>query len=182
MLSKPLENHINKWIHKHFNQFNLFHPNQSGFRAKHSCHTAITNLVEQWLSNINKNEITGVLIVDFMKAFDVIDHDLLLKKLKLYGFSKSALELISSFLSDRKQIVSINGSESSSQVIKYGVPQGSVLGPVLFSIYINDLPLSITALCDMFADDTTIHTSHQTIDEVSNQLQEILQNYCNGVT
>ena len=173
-VSKPLENHINKNILKHFNHFDLFHPNQSGFRANHSCHTALTNLVDQWISNINNNKITGVLIVDFAKAFDVIDHSLLLRKLKIYGFSSSALMLISSFLSERKQVVSADGFNSNLSPVNYGVPQGSVLGPILFCIYINDLPLSVNTLCEMFADDTTLHSSDHKVSKISSVLQESL--------
>jgi len=121
---------------------------------------------------MNNNEITGVLFADFAKAFDVIDHTLLLKKLKLYGLSSNTLNLLSSFLSDRKQLVSINGSQSSLLPVHFGIPQGSVLGPVLFSIYINDLPLFIEIICEMFADDTTLHTSHGQLDIVCRTIQE----------
>ena len=122
VLSKPLENHIQKHLLGHFNYFNLFHPNQSGYRPKHSCHTALTNLVDHWLKNINNNEITGVLFVDFVKAFDVIDHELLLRKLKMYRVSDEALELMFSFLTDRQQIVSADMSNSQILPVKYGVP------------------------------------------------------------
>ena len=96
--------------------------------------------------------------MDFAKAFDVIDHDLLLRKLTLYGLSSDTLHLISSFLSNREQLVCINTIKSDFLPVKYGIPQGSVLGPLLFSLYINDLPLFIKALCELFADDTTIHS------------------------
>lgn len=172
ILSKPLENHLKKHILNHFNEFSLFHPNQSGFRPNHSCHTALTNLVDQWLTNINNNEITGVLFVDFAKAFDVIDHTLLIRKLKAYGLSHNTLKLMSSFLSDRKQMVSVDRVKSQLLPISYGVPQGSVLGPILFSIYINDLPLFIEPPCELFADDTTIHTKHHRIERVSSSLQQ----------
>ena len=172
VLSKPLEKHINKHIISHFNRYDLLHPSQSGFRKNHSCHTALTNLVDQWLTNINKNEFSGVLFVDFAKAFDCIDHNLLVKKLTCYRLSSNTLKLISSFLSDRQQVIFSQASSSDSLPIKYGVPQGSVLGPLLFSIYINDLPLFIKALCDLFADDTTIHTHHSDLNQVSNTLQQ----------
>ena len=171
-LSKPLEIHINKHILKHFNSLDLFHQNQSGFRVNHSCHTALTNLIDQWLVNINNDKITGVIAVDFMKAFDVVDRNLLLKKLQMYGITNNTLEFLSSFLSDRKQKVFLNGSESCITPVDYGVPQGSVLGPILFSIYINDLPLYLTAPTEMFADDTTVHTSDSKVDKVFACLQD----------
>ncbi|MCB4744594.1 MAG: hypothetical protein LGB07_02925, partial [Sulfurovum sp.] len=107
----------------------LIHPNQYGFREHHSCHTALTTLVDTFNKNINNSEFTGVLFVDFAKAFDVIDHDLLLRKLALYGLSNDTLHLISSFLSNREQLVCINTIKSDFLPVKYGIPQGSVLGP-----------------------------------------------------
>ena len=95
-------------------------------------------------------------MVDFAKAFDVTDHKLLLRKLRLYGIDNSFVNFISSYLSGRTQIVPMELQTSSVKDISYGVPQESVLGPILFSIYINDLPLQISANCDRFADDTTI--------------------------
>ena len=118
----------------------------------------------------------GVLFVDFAKAFDVIDHDLLLRKLTLYGLSNDTLHLISSFLSNREQLVCINTIKSDFLPVKYGIPQGSVLGPLLFSLYINDLPLFIKALCELFADDTTIHSSHSNLNNLLLSLQESINN------
>ena len=83
-VSKPFEKHINKHILAHFNKNSLVHPNQSRFRENHSCHTALTSFVDQWLSSINDKKNCGVLFVNFAKAFDVIDHDLLLRKLAFF--------------------------------------------------------------------------------------------------
>ena len=171
-LSKPLEKHIHKHLMSHLTVNNLLHPNQSGFRKQHSCHTALTNLVEEWLMNINNNEYTGVLFVDFAKAFDVIDHKLLLRKLALYKFSDESLSLIKSFISNRQHMVVLGNVQSQYKCQTYGVPQGSVLGPFLFSLYINDLPLYIfEALCELFADDTTIHTSHSNLSQLERSMQ-----------
>ena len=114
--------------------------------------------------------------MDFAKAFDVIDHDLLLRKLTLYGLSNDTLRLISSFLSNREQLVCINTIKSNFLPVKYGIPQGSVLGPLPFSLYINDLPLFIKALCELFADDTTIHSSHSNLNNRLVSLQESINN------
>lgn len=172
VISKPLEKHINKHILQHLNTYDLIHVSQSGFRANHSCHTALTTLIEQWLNNINKNKLCGALFVDFAKAFDVINHDLLLKKLAIYGLSPKSVQLLGSFLGERSQRVCINTEESSPVDVRFGVPQGSVLGPLLFSIYVNDLPLHITNACELFADDTTLHSSDDNIDSLASSLQE----------
>ena len=120
--------------------------------------------------------------MDFAKAFDVIDHDLLLRKLTLYGLSSDTLHLISSFLSNRKQLVCINTIKSDFLPVKYGIPQGSVLGPLLFSLYISDLPLFIKALCELFADDTTIHSSHSNLNNLLLSLQESINNLLQWTT
>ena len=174
VLSKPLEKHINKHLSKHLETYDLLHINQSGFRQNHSCQTALINLVDQWLHNINEDKFSGALFVDFAKAFDVIDHDLLYRKLLLYGVSDQCHQLITSFLTNRNQVVCMDRSKSIMQEIKYGVPQGSVLGPILFSIYVNDLPLHISDLCELFCDDTTIHTSHHDLPSVFKSLQNCI--------
>ena len=114
--------------------------------------------------------------MDFAKAFDVIDHDLLLRKLALYGLSNDTLCLISSFMSNREQLVCVNTTKSDFLPVKYGIPQGSVLGPLLFFLYINDLPLFINALCELFADDTTIQSSHSKLNNLLLSLQESINN------
>ena len=109
--------------------------------------------------------------MDFAKAFDVIDHDLRLRQLTLYGLSSDTLHLISSFLSNREQLVCINTIKSDFFPVKqYGIPQGSVLGPL------HDLPLFIKALCELFADDTTIHSSHSNLNNLLLSLQESINN------
>ena len=175
-MAKPLEKHINKHLLLHLDKYNLLHPSQSGFRKKHSCQTALTSVVEQWLSNINNDEFNGVIFVDFKKAFDVIDHNLLLRKLALYGMSDCVMDLFSSYLSNRQQCVSVDAHAFSLSTLMYGIPQGSVLGPILFSLYINDLPLCMKALCELFADDTSLHDHHTDLNTLHASLQNSLDN------
>ena len=119
--------------------------------------SALINLTDKILFNLDQDEMTGMVFVDFRKAFDVIDHHVLLKKLELYRVSDVAVSWFKSYLSDRYQFVSLEGKSSECLPLKKGVPQGSVLGPVLFLLFVNDLPLHLpNSSIDMFADDTTI--------------------------
>ena len=172
VLSKPLQKHINKHLLMHLDKYNILHSNQSGFRKKHSCETALASLVEQWLTNINNDEFNGVIFIDLKKkAFDVIDHSLLLRKQALYEMSDSAMELFRSYLNNRQQCINVGTRKSSLSTLMYGIPQGSVLGPILFSLYINDRPLYITALCKLFADDTPSHNHHADLNILHTSLQ-----------
>ena len=138
----------------------LLYELQSAIRAGHSTESALISLTDQVLFNLDEDKLSGMVFVDFRKAFDVVDHQLLLTKLRLYRASDSSLSCFESYLSGRQQFVSIDGQRSDSLLIKQGVPQGSVLGPVLFLLFVNDLPLHLTdSTVDIYADDTTITTS-----------------------
>ena len=173
-LSKPLEKHIHNHLLKYLESRQLLYAYQSGFRPTFSCHTALTRLVESWLNNINKRQMTGIVFLDLSKAFDLINHEILLQKLRYYISNENIIQLIRSFLTNRTQQVISNGIMSEPSFIKIGVPQGSTLGPLLFSVFINDLPLAITSEnveTDLFADDATLHTADKDIAAISSELQ-----------
>ena len=136
---------IEKWIQKHLmsflNSHNVLHEKQSGFREGHSTEFALILMIDSWLKAINDGKFVGCLMVDFRKAFDLVDHSILLQKLKLYKCDENSLSWFKSYLSNRTQRVSMNNKCSASEPIRYGVPQGSILGPLMFLIFINDLPL-----------------------------------------
>ena len=138
-----------------------------GFRKGFNTQHALIRMLEKWKVSLDNGENVGAILMDLSKAFDCIKHDLLLAKLHAYGFSRESLSLVHSFLENRQQRVKINGSFSTFKYLALGVPQGSVLGPFFFNIYINDLLLSIqeTDICN-YADDTTIYACHKNIDNV----------------
>ena len=126
---------------EYLNSYGLLHSTQSGFRANHSCETALIGMIDNWLTAINNDSMAGVVMIDFRKAFDLVDHNILLNKLKHYKMSENALNWFSSYLLNRKQRVFANDTLSRNETILNGVPQGSILGPLLFLLFIDDLSL-----------------------------------------
>ena len=157
---------------RYLNKYTLIHKGQSGFRHKHSCQTALVKLIDQWMKCIDQGDLVGILFIDFRKAFDVVDHTLLLKKLSFYKFSESALQWFTSYLSTRLQAIrSEQGLPEFSQTSS-GVPQGSILGPTLFLLFIHDLPFCIKhCMSDFYADDSTFQVSGQRKNEIEPMIQ-----------
>ena len=166
-MSKILEKIIHKRLYTFLNSQNIFYHSQYGFRPKHSTINAITEFTSHILSSFDKHEYSLSVFLDLSKAFDTIDHNILLRKLNYYGVRGVALDWFRSYLSDRKQFVTFKDSNSNILRVDCGVPQGSVLGPLLFIIYTNDLPNAIKhSKCILFADDTTIFYSTKHLDEL----------------
>ena len=148
---------------------------QHGFRAGHSCETALHELLSD-LNNIkDKRLITLLLLIDFRKAFDLVDATKLLLKLFHYGFDNNSLDLIANYFTQRSQTVKFNNSNSSFESINLGVPQGSVLGPLFFLLFINDLAFIIELICKMFADDTTPYESDENLDILITKFKKKLE-------
>ena len=155
---------------------------QFGFRQGRSCEQAVLTAQKTILDNLSKNQISLLLLIDFSKAFDMVDHKILLEKLRHYGIRGKAWEWIKSYLSNREQYVSIGASESSREKILYGVPQGSILGPLFFIIYINDIPrVAEFARFILYADDANIIISGDTILEIEEKLAKLIPNLVNWV-
>lgn len=158
-LSKVFERILKNQIQSHIERYNLMHQFQSGFRRGHSTTSAFLKVHDDIHSVIDKKGVAFLLLIDFSKAFDRVSHTKLLKKLSSqFSFARSAVSLIHSYLSKRTQAVFVNGTYSKQIPIMSGVPQGSILGPLLFSCFINDLP-SVLKHCKihMFADDVQLY-------------------------
>ena len=148
---------------KFVNKNNILTPSQFGFRENSSTDLAITTFYDKLLNNINDGKITCSMFLDLKKAFDSADITILLKKLYHYGFRGPAFNLLKSYFTDRKICTKVGCNTSKLCNIEHGVPQGSVLGPLLFSLYVNDLPNVSNFETTLFADDTNLHISHNNI-------------------
>ena len=170
-LFKVYERILYAQIYEHFNK--IFSKFMCRFRKGHSTQHCLLFMLEKLNKALDKGLHTGILLTDLSKAFDSISHDLLIAKLNSYGFSKNSLNLLNDYLSGRKQRTKIGDNFSSYREIIYGVPQGSILGPLLFNIYINDLFLfSKDFNLANYADDCSPFEFSGTIDDVIKKLED----------
>ena len=167
--SKIFEKVMYARVYDFLSHNNILNENQFGFRRGRSCEQALLTAQNEILKSLSKKQMSLLLLIDFSKAFDMVDHDILLNKLNNYGIRGIANYWFKSYLSDRTQYVTINGRKSSNREMQYGVPQGSILGPLLFIIYINDVP-NICENCTfiLYADDANILISGRNIAEIEN--------------
>ena len=175
IVSKILERSVYSQLSKFLDSNNLLFEYQSGFRSKFSTDTCLIHLLDYIKGNSAKGLFTGMIMLDLQKAFDTVDHDILCDKLKVMGVE--SVNWFRSYLSDRKQFVCINEVSSKSGHVSCGVPQGSILGPLLFLIYVNDMSMSIDNDCKLilYADDSAILFPHKNPDVISNKLGKVLE-------
>ena len=164
ILCKVLEHILASNIVKHLDGQGILYDLQHGFREKRSCETQLIMLIEDLARNASVGKQTDIILLDFSKAFDKVNHSKLLWKLHQYGIRGHVLNWVRAFLGSRSQRVVIEGEESESIPVTSGVPQGSVLGPILFLIYINDLPDEVCSQVRLFADDTALYLTMESED------------------
>ena len=166
---KLMHRRVLEFLERHSSLFE----GQYGFRPGHSCEHALLDATNSIRHSLSRKEVSLLLLLDFSKAFDVISHDILLDKLYHYGIRGLAHEWFKSYLSSRNQFVSIDNINSSLKSMKHGVPQGSIMGPLLFIIYINDMPkIKSYAKLVLYADDANIIISGKNYEEVLHKMTE----------
>ena len=211
VMSKLVERAVFIQIIDYFESNNLLHPNHHGFRANHNTTTALLQMYDNWVEAMDRGEATGVCFLDMSAAFDLVSHFVLLDKLLLYGFEDASYTWIKSYLEDRQQTVCIDGTCSALLSLEAGVPQGSIIGPILYIIFTNDLPETIhehlpqelpqdchlfqdspqhsfnmhCASCGTmccFADDSSYSFSSKAAEDISNKLTDKYNNISEYMT
>ena len=168
-----MEKLIRDQISDYMEQYQLLSPSQHGFRSGRSCCTQLLESVHEITDALDNKTPVDIVYLDYKKAFDSVPYERLLVKLGSIGIGGNLLNWIGSFLTDRKQVVVVNGSKSAEEDVTSGILQGSVLGPLLFLIYINDLPEEVSTNAKLFADDSKLSNIIASQNDAA-ELQEYL--------
>ena len=157
----------------------ILHKYQSGFRRNHSTDTCLSYLTDKIVTSFDSGLLTGMILIDLQKAFDTINHDILLKKMSLAGFSCQSITWFESYLSNRRFQVNIKNKYSNVANINCGVPQGSILGPLLFLLYVNDMPQAVDCELFLYADDSCLVYQHRDAKAIETKLNNNFSSVCN---
>ena len=175
VISKIMERILYEQIYQYLSDNSLLTEYQYGFRTMHSTVSALLDSTNSWYVNMDRKMFNLVVLLDLKKAFDTIDHSILLSKLELYGITGNALSMIRSYSSGRNQKCQLGDKMSTARRIECGIPQGSILGPLFFLIYINDLPQCLNhATARLFADDTNLTVTGVSIQEIESNMNRDL--------
>ena len=171
ILCRMLESIIKTVLMDHCNDNQIFSDSQYGFRQRRGCILQLLKVFDDWSKFVDTDTPVDAAFLDFRKAFDCVPHKRLLMKIERLGITGNLLKWITDFLSNRQQRVLINGISSEWTEVSSGVPQGSVLGPLLFILYVNDLPSQVSSFCKLFADDAKLYKDLQNLEDF-----EVIQN------
>ena len=178
MLSKIFERVVLNQTEEFLSLNKVLYDYQSGFRKSHSTDTCLSFLNDKILKGFDDGLLTGMILIDLQKAFGTINHDMLLKKLSIIGFSDHTIKWFQSYLSNRKFTVNLENSFSEVSNISCGVPQGSILGPLLFLIYVNDMSMAVKCNLFLYADDTCLVFQSKNVKDIEKQLNEGFAHIC----
>lgn len=181
VFSKVFEKLILKRVESFLNKHSILSDNQYGFRKNRSTELALLHQKEYILRNFEHRNLVLGIFLDYSKAFDCINHSILFQKLECYGIRGAALLLIKSYLSHRRQYVQINEYKSTLRTVSCGVPQGSILGPLLFNLYINDIvSVDTNVRFIIYADDTSLFLSDDSSSKLRTNANVLLEKYMYG--
>ena len=153
----------------------ILHRFQPGFQKSYSSNTCLGHLADKITTGFEKDLFTGMILIDLQKVFNTIDHQILIKKMKYLGFSKNLIAWFKSYLNEQKFKININSSPLN---LTCGIPQGFILGPLLFLFYINDLPQAVVSDWLLYADDTCIVFQYKNVTEIEKQLLKDFSSLC----
>ena len=168
VVSKILEKSVYNQLNQYLTDHQLLYSHQSGFRGTYSTDTCLIHLTDHVRTQVSRGNYTGMVLLDLQKAFDTVNHNILCNKLRAMGVE--SIDWFRSYLSDRQQVVCVNKTSSNPMSITCGVPQGSVLGPLLFLCYINDMPISVNCKLLLYADDSALLVDGKDSKEIAANL------------
>ena len=178
VMSKVIEKVVPNQVMEHRKKYKIIFDYQSGFRSKYSVKTCLAHLSNQILKRFEARKSTGMILIDLLKAFDTLDHQILLKKLKCIGFSPETVRWFESYLKNRNLIVSLEKSLSEPGVLSFELPRGSILGPIPFLFYVNDMKLTVTdCVLRLYADDTCLLFSNENLSSIQKHLNIVFVNF-----
>ena len=158
---------------RHLDKHKILTYRQHGFRTHHSCETQLIQTVHDIAQSLDRRTPLDMIIMDFSKAFDTVPHKRLLHKLRNFDITGNTHKWITTFLTQRKQRVVVEGEHSSWTHVRSGVPQGTVLGPLLFLLYLNDLPDNIQSEMRLFADDCVVYSEIKSAEDIGKLQQDM---------